>query len=214
MFPTPKALPVEPAPVLPSPKSWASFIDGIILVTKDKWSAWTGGESYFSRTGVDGFIALLEHTTTPDQFIPVYVSPTQKGCNFRGMDTRLLLSQVMIWLVSKMLLCVSLVANLMDPTDGTKMTSNMVKSHARYTAQPAKLWAGVQVQLYDKYDRTNNIAAENCLLASLSTELSNNKVTEKLGDANCYPVVWLQFLKSIHLISIERFWSNLFQQGH
>jgi hypothetical protein len=41
-------------------------------------------------------------------------------------------------------------------------------------------------------------------LASLSTKLSN-KVTEKLDDSDSFPVVWLQFLKSIQSTSVERF---------
>ncbi|KAI2500284.1 hypothetical protein MHU86_14164 [Fragilaria crotonensis] len=48
------------------------------------------------------------------------------------------------------------------------------------------------------------MAARTYLLASLSTELSN-KVTEKLDDSDSFPVVWLQFLKSIQSTSIERF---------
>ncbi len=40
------------------------------------------------------------------------------------------------------------------------------------------------------------MAARTYLLASLSTELSY-KVTEKLDDVDSFPVVWLQFLKSI-----------------
>ncbi len=49
------------------------------------------------------------------------------------------------------------------------------------------------------------MAARTYLLASLSTELSNSKVTEKLDDSDSFPVVWLQFLKSIQSTSIERF---------
>ncbi|KAI2500374.1 hypothetical protein MHU86_14117 [Fragilaria crotonensis] len=95
------------------------------------------------------------------------------------------------------------IAYLMDPTDNAKMT-NVIKAHARYTVQSAKLLAETQVQRYDKYDRTNDMAARTYLLASLSTELSN-KVTEKLDDSDSFPVVWLQFLKSIQSTSIERF---------
>ena len=95
------------------------------------------------------------------------------------------------------------IAYLKDPTDSTKMT-NVIKAHARYTVQSAKLLAEMQTQLYDKYDRTNDLAARTFLLASLSTELSN-KVTEKFDDSDSFPVVWLQFLKSIHSTSIERF---------
>jgi hypothetical protein len=95
------------------------------------------------------------------------------------------------------------IAYLRDPTDNTKMT-NVIKAHARNTVQSAKLLAEAQVQLYNKYNRTNNMAARTYLLASLSTELSN-KVTEKLDDSDSFPVVWLQFLKSIQSTSIERF---------
>ncbi|KAI2508984.1 hypothetical protein MHU86_5479 [Fragilaria crotonensis] len=95
------------------------------------------------------------------------------------------------------------IAYLRDPTDDAKMT-NVIKAHARYTVQSAKLLAEAQVQRYDKYDRTNDMAARTYLLASLSTELSN-KVTEKLDDSDSFPVVWLQFLKSIQSTSIERF---------
>ena len=72
------------------------------------------------------------------------------------------------------------IAYLRDPTDGTAMT-NVVKTHARYMVQSAKLLGEVQVQLYNKHDRTNNMAARAYLLASLSSE-RRNKVTEKLDD--------------------------------
>ncbi len=95
------------------------------------------------------------------------------------------------------------IAYLRDPTDNTKMTK-VIKAHARYRVQSDKSLAEAQVQLYDKYDRTNDMAARTYLLASLSTELSN-KVTEELDDSDSFPVVWLQFLKSIQSTSIERF---------
>ncbi|KAI2509217.1 hypothetical protein MHU86_5227 [Fragilaria crotonensis] len=94
------------------------------------------------------------------------------------------------------------IAYLRDPTDDAKMT-NVIKAHARYTVQSAKLLAEAQVQRYDKYDGpTIWQPGPICLLHS--TELSN-KVTEKLDDSDSFPVVWLQFLKSIQSTSIERF---------
>ena len=96
------------------------------------------------------------------------------------------------------------IAYLKDPTDDTKMTI-VIKAHARYIVQSAKLLAETQALLYDKYDRTNDMAARTYSLASLLTELSINKVTEKLDDADSFPLVWLQFLKSIQSTSIERF---------
>ncbi len=48
------------------------------------------------------------------------------------------------------------IAYLRGPTDGIAMT-NVVKARARYAVQSAKLLA--EVQLYDKYDATNNLRA-------------------------------------------------------
>ena len=95
------------------------------------------------------------------------------------------------------------IAYLPDPTDKTKV-SDVVKSHSRYTVQSAKTLIQGQVELYDKYDKTNDKAAHNYLLASL-TPLLSNKVSEKLDDADPFPIAWLQFLKAIQSTSIERF---------
>ncbi|KAI2490670.1 hypothetical protein MHU86_23913 [Fragilaria crotonensis] len=200
--------PVElPAPS--SSKPLVPLIGGITLVTKDEWSAWTGGKPNHTWTGLDGSIALLEHTS-PNQLRPVYVSAAQKGYNFRRTGHKisfkpsddLISFQNVVWDHLKDTGMDS-IAYLRDPTDDAKMT-NVIKAHARYTVQSAKLLAEAQVQRYDKYDRTNDMAARTYLLASLSTELSN-KVTEKLDDSDSFPVVWLQFLKSIQSTSIERF---------
>ena len=43
--------------------------------------------------------------------------------------------------------------------------TNVVKAHAKYMPPSAKLLAEVQVQLYNKYDRTNDMAARTYLLA-------------------------------------------------
>ena len=207
-FPTPMTAPVElPAPS--SSKPLVPLIGGITLVTKDEWSAWTGGKPNYTWTGLDGSIALLEHTS-PNQLRPVYVSAAQKGYNFRRTGHKisfkpsddLISFQNVVWDHLKDTGMDS-IAYLRDPTDDAKMT-NVIKAHARYTVQSAKLLAEAQVQRYDKYDRTNDMAARTYLLASLSTELSN-KVTEKLDDSDSFPVVWLQFLKSIQSTSIERF---------
>ncbi|KAI2511804.1 hypothetical protein MHU86_2536 [Fragilaria crotonensis] len=204
----PMTAPVElPAPS--SSKPLVPLIGGITLVTKDEWSAWTGGKPNHTWTGLDGSIALLEHTS-PNQLRPVYVSAAQKGYNFRRTGHKisfkpsddLISFQNVVWDHLKDTGMDS-IAYLRDPTDDAKMT-NVIKAHARYTVQSAKLLAEAQVQRYDKYDRTNDMAARTYLLASLSTELSN-KVTEKLDDSDSFPVVWLQFLKSIQSTSIERF---------
>ncbi|KAI2501109.1 hypothetical protein MHU86_13332 [Fragilaria crotonensis] len=166
------------APVeLPAPSSSKPPVPslGITLVTKDEWSAWTGGK-------------------------PNYTWTAQKGYNFRRTGHKisfkpsddLISFQNVVWDHLKDTGMDS-IAYLRDPTDDAKMT-NVIKAHARYTVQSAKLLAEAQVQRYDKYDRTNDMAARTYLLASLSTELSN-KVTERLDDSDSFPVVWLKFPK-------------------
>ena len=144
---------------------------------------------------MDSFIALLEHTS-PNQLHPIYVSAAQKGFNFRRTGHKidfkpnndLISFQNVVWEHLKDTGLDS-IAYLRDPTDGTA-TTNVVKAHVRYTVQSAKQLADVQVHPNNKYDRINDMAARFCVLALLSTELSN-KVTEKFDDANSLPVVWL-----------------------
>ncbi|KAI2495351.1 hypothetical protein MHU86_19153 [Fragilaria crotonensis] len=172
------------------------------MVCLDRWKA----QPHLDR--FDGSIALLEHTS-PNQLRPVYVSAAQKGYNFRRTGHKisfkpsddLISFQNVVWDHLKDTGMDS-IAYLRDPTDDAKMT-NVIKAHARYTVQSAKLLAEAQVQRYDKYDRpTIWQPGPICLLHS--TELSN-KVTEKLDDSDSFPVAWLQFLKSIQSTSIERF---------
>jgi hypothetical protein len=165
-LPTPRTSPLElPAAAFPSrTKPLAPLIGGTTLVTKDRWSAWTGGKPDYTWTGLDNSTALLEHTS-PNQLRPVYVSAAPKGYNFRRAGHKIVFMpsddlisfQNVVWEHFKDTGMVS-IAYLMDPTDGTAMT-NLVTAHARYTVQSAKLLAEVQVQLYNKYDRTNNMAA-------------------------------------------------------
>jgi hypothetical protein len=55
-------------------------IGGLTCLSKDEWSAWTGG-----KPKADWF-GLADHTfdsTSPNQLRPIYVSPAQKGYNSR-----------------------------------------------------------------------------------------------------------------------------------
>jgi hypothetical protein len=79
-----------------------------------------------------------------------------------------------------------------------------VKSHARYTVESAKTLSTIQFEKYDKYDRTNDVAARAYLLTSIEVTLSN-KVEEKIEDGDTFPVVWLQFIKTSQSTSVERF---------
>ena len=180
----------------------------VIALSKDSWSAWTGGKPKSDWTGLDPSSQL--ETTSPNQLRPVYVSAAQKGYNHRrtGMTTLFnsaddfISFQNSVWnhLTNTGM---DSIAYLPDPTDETKM-SNVVKSHARYTVQSAQLLIKKELVRYDTYDKMNDKAARAYLLASLAVELSN-KIAEKLEESDPFPIVWLQFLKAIQSTSIERF---------
>ena len=74
--------------------------------------------------------------------------------------------------------------------------TNVVKSHARYRVQSAQHLIEKQLEVYDKYNKTNDKAAHTHLFASLPPLLSN-KIVEKLGNSDPFPIIWLQFLKTI-----------------
>jgi hypothetical protein len=190
-------------------KTLKHIMGDIIVHSKDSWSAWTGGEPKGDWTGLNPSAPVVE-TTSPNQLRPVYVSAAQKGYNHRrtGMLTlfkptdNLVSFQNAVWnhLFDTGMDCIAFVP---DPTDNAKMT-NVVKSHARYTVQSAQQLIEKQLEVYDKYNKTNNKAARTHLLASLPPLLSN-KIVEKLDDSDPFPIVWLQFLKTIQSTSIEQF---------
>ena len=151
-LPTPRTSPLElPAAAFPSrTKPLAPLIGGTTLVTKDRWSAWTGGKPNHTWTGLDSIVALLEHTS-PNQLCPSYASAAQKGYNFRRTGHKivrklrddLISFQNVVWENLKDTGMDS-IAYLRDPTEGNAMT-NVVKACARYTVQSVKLLAEVQV---------------------------------------------------------------------
>ena len=59
---------------------------------------------------------------------------------------------------------------LADP-ENKLLTTNIVKSHSRYTIQTAKALRAKQHMLYNKYEKNNNHAAVKFVLSSLSPAL-------------------------------------------
>ena len=171
------------------------------------WSAWTGGKPKSDWTGLDP--TAFKENTSPHQLRPSNVSAAQKGYTHRctaktsrqqfkpGND--LVFFQNLIWKHLKDT-GMETIAYLPDPEDKNKM-SNVVTAHSRYTVQSAQ--ALIKDQLV-KYDKSNDTAAITYLMESL-TEALSNKISEKLEETDPFPIVWLQFLKSIQSTSIERF---------
>ena len=184
------------------------IMGGLVALVKDEYSPWTGGKPNCDWTALAEPAAT--ENTSPNQLRPVYASAAQKGYNHRrtgltspfSATSDLSVFQNAVW---NHLLDTGMdtIAYLQDPEDQTKMT-NVVKSHARYTVESAKTLSTIQFEKYDKYDRTNDVAARAYLLASIEVTLSN-KVEEKIEDGDTFPVVWLQFIKTIQSTSVERF---------
>ena len=180
----------------------------IVPLSGDDWSAWTGGEPAPGWVGLDPSAA--DDITSPNQLRPVHASASQKGYNFRrtGMTTlftqasSLVNFQNAVW--DHLVDCrMDTIAYLRDPESLSVMT-NVVRSHSRYTVATAKTLSSHQVLLYDKYNKTNDLAATKFLLASLDPALMS-KIKEKTEDNDSFHVVWLQLIKTIQSTSIERF---------
>ena len=180
----------------------------VVALSKDDWSAWTGGKPASGWTGLDP--SAGDETMSPNQLRPVNAGSSQKGYNYRctGMTTSfsstssLIDFQNAIW--DHLTDCgMDTITYLPDPENKLLMT-NVVKSHSRYTVQTAKTLCAPQLALYDKYDKNNDRAAINYVLSSLSPALMS-KIKEKTEDTDPFHVIWLQFIKTIQSTSIERF---------
>jgi hypothetical protein len=203
------APPSTPVAVVADNKPDKPIMGNLVSLSKDDWSAWTGGKPSYGWSGLDRSAA--EDLLSPNQLRPVHASASQKGYNFRrtGMTTQftpassLVDFQNAIW--DHFTDCgMDTIAYLTDPEDAIAMT-NIIKSHSRYTIQTAtRTLSAKQLLRYDKYDKNNDRAAIKYLLTSLSPALMS-KIKEKVEDTDSFHIVWLQLIKTIQSTSIERF---------
>ena len=89
--------PVEQAEAAPTATVPAVVVDNkpdkpimgnLVSLSKDDWSAWTGGKPSYGWVTLDRSAA--EDLLSPNQLRPVHASSSQKGYNFRrtGMTTQ------------------------------------------------------------------------------------------------------------------------------
>ncbi|KAI2506682.1 hypothetical protein MHU86_7783 [Fragilaria crotonensis] len=212
--PTPTGDPVtttSPTPVsdpVTSDRPVKPIMGNVVSLSKDDWSAWTGGKPLAGWIGLDP--SASDEITSPNQLRPVHAGASQKGYNYRrtGLPTpfsptsSLIDFQNAVW--DHLTDCgMDSIAYLPDPENELLMT-NVVKSHSRYTIQTAKALSAEQLMLYDKYDKSNDRAAVKFVLSSLSPALMS-KIQEKTEDSDSFHIVWLQLIKTIQSTSIERF---------
>ena len=203
-----EAAPTIDVPVVADNKPDKPKMGDLISLSKDDWSAWTGGKPSYGWMTLDRSAA--DELLSPNQLRPVHASSSQKGYNFRrtGMTTQftpassLIDFQNAIW--DHFTDCgMDTIAYLTDPEDSIAMT-NIIKCHSRYTIQTAKSLSASQLLRYDKYDKNNDRAAIKYLLSSLTPTLMS-KIKEKVEDTDSFHIVWLQLIKTIQSTSIERF---------
>jgi hypothetical protein len=122
-FPTPMTAPVELPASSSSNKPLVPLIGGITLVTKDEWSAWTGGKS--SHTWSCLCLCSPERLPLQENWVQISFKPSDDLISFQNIVWDHLMDTGM-----------DSIAYPRDPTDNTKM-SNVIKAHARYTVQSA-----------------------------------------------------------------------------
>ena len=89
--PTSDPLTASPTPTVPDPVASSRpdkpIMGNVVSLSKDDWSAWTGGKPALGWVGLDRSAA--DDLTSPNQLRPVHASASQKGYNFRrtGMTT-------------------------------------------------------------------------------------------------------------------------------
>jgi hypothetical protein len=180
----------------------------VVSLSKDDWSAWTGGKPLAGWIGLDP--SASNELTSPNQLRPVHAGASQKGYNYRRTGLPTLFSptsslvdfQNAVW--DHLTDCgMDSIAYLPDPENKLLMT-NVVKSHSRHTNQTAKTLSAEQLMLYDKYDKSNDGASVKFVLSSLAPALMS-KIKEKTEDTDLFHIVWLQLIKTIQSTSIECF---------
>ncbi|KAI2495417.1 hypothetical protein MHU86_19092 [Fragilaria crotonensis] len=177
--PTPTSDPVTASPTPPvsdpivaSDRPDKPIMGNIVSLSRDDWSAWTGGKPAPGWVGLDP----APPTTSRHQInSALSMPPPHKGYNFRRTGMTTLFTQA---------------SSLLLRDDERR------QEPLRYTVATAKTLSSQQILRYDKYDKSNDLAATKFLLSSLDPALMS-KIKEKMDDDDSFHVVWLQLIKTI-----------------
>jgi len=181
---------------------------GVVQLSKDSWSAWTGGKPNASWTALAD--TEPRNYTSPNQLRSPSIASAQKGYNFRRTGQNPPFKQSDDFVIFKDKLWdhfrdtgMDSIAYLPDPAENSRMIS-IVKWHARFTTKTAQASMEQQLQRYDSYDRLNDTAATTYLLTSISTSVLT-RVKDRMDEDDPFPLVWLHFMKTIQSTSVQRF---------
>jgi len=181
---------------------------GVVQLSRDTWSAWTGGKPNATWTALAN--TEPRNFTSPNQLRSPSIASAQKGYNFRRTGQNPPFKQSDDFVIFKDKLWdhfrdtgMDTIAYLPDPADNSTMI-NIVKWHARFTTKTAQASITNQLQQYDSYDRLNDTAATTYLLTSISTNILA-RVKDRMEEDDPFPLVWLHFMKTIQSTSVQRF---------
>ena len=189
--------------VPPTPK-----MGGISKVNATEQVAWTGGKPLADWSGLDS--KSPKSPISPNQYRTASVSTSQKSHFYRttGLPEKfkekddLPLFEHKVWkhLSNHGMDSISYVP---DPQDKAVMLS-CVENHSRFTVESITVLIQDQVIEYDAYDHSNDSAATDFLLDSLSPELAKD-IRRAKNDNDPFPVVFMHLIKIIRSSSLSRF---------
>ena len=187
----------------PTPK-----MGGISKVNANEQVAWTGGKPLADWSGLDP--KSPKSPISPNQYRSASVSTSQKSHFYRttGLIDKfkekddLPLFEHKVWkhLSNHGMDSISYVP---DPQDKAVMLS-CVENHSRFTVESITVLIQDQVIEYDAYDHSNDSAATDFLLDSLSPELAKD-IRRAKNDNDPFPVVFMHLIKIIRSSSLSRF---------
>jgi hypothetical protein len=194
----------HPSPFLPP----TPVMGGVSKVNAIEQVAWTGGKPLADWSGLDP--KSPTSPVSPNQYRSASVSTSQKSHYYRttGLDDKfkekddLPLFEHKVWKH----LCnhgMDSISYVPDPQDKTIMLS-CVENHSRFTVESISMLIQDQLLKYDAYDHSNNAAAIDFLLESLSPDLAKD-IRRAKNDDDSFPVVFMHFIKIIRSSSLSRF---------
>jgi len=179
----------------PTPK-----MGGITKINAIEQVAWTGGKPLVDWSGLDS--KSPTSPVSPNQYRSASVSTSQKSHFYRttGLPEKfkekddLPLFEHKLWkhLTNHGMDSISYVP---DPQDNTIMLS-CVENHSRFTVESITTLIQDQLPLYDAYDKSNDSAAIDFLLDSLSPDLAKD-IRRAKNDDDPFPVVFMHLIKII-----------------
>ena len=185
-------------------KPTTPLMGGLRETSKGTYTAWCGGIPKHDWSGL-----LVPETkekkvlVTPSMYRSTSVTSQAKAYVYRSSgleekfhkdaDRQMFYADVMARLKDTGL---DTITYLPDPVDNNKMIS-VVNTSARFSVESATKLVQEQLKKYDEYDLENDKAAVSFLLKSLETSLKK-KVMERMSNPEeCFPIVWMKFLKII-----------------